>query len=211
MISTAVLSIRILSHTKAWQELIRPAAVHTPCENSRLSAQSQPMSRGMARITTHRLLWNKADRAGLHFAAAAWAHLACGTARTALLPRDPLVWMCVYVEVSCGRVNSPVQRGDGANERRTACREAQSRLMRCKIQERRAQWRMLPYELFQFSNLSNHGFSLKCRNDTIFKKTRNFYPSLSARYLAEARDCGISWLQGLDRCLYTHVEQALWF
>lgn len=61
--------------------------------------------------------------------------MACGTARTAtataLLPSDPLGGGVV----SCGRVNIPAQRGDAALERRTARREAQSRLMRCKIQE----------------------------------------------------------------------------
>lgn len=100
----------------------------------------------------------------------------------------------------------------GANEGMTVCREAQPRLLRRKIQERRAQWRTLPHELlFLFSNLPYHRFSLKCINVIIFKRTRNFYFSFSARYLTAPRGSDISWLQGLDRCLYTHTEQTLWF
>lgn len=126
------------------------------------------------------------------------------------------------MELSCGRVNIPAQRGGGANEGRRVCREAQSRLMRCEIQEGRAQWRILPYELlFQFSSLSNDIFSLKCTNAVIFKRTRNFYFSLSARQLRQgilvSHDCR-DWTDacrhtlnmhfGFNICIYTHFMNA---
>lgn len=94
--NTALLSIRILSHTVVWQEFLYPGPVHTTCENSRLSAQSYLTSCGMTRITINSPLWNK----GQHFAAITYwlVHLAYGTARKTtartLFPNDPFWWRC---------------------------------------------------------------------------------------------------------------------